>query len=352
MQETQAQRDARRRAARRWRPPTLDAPRHEEFNKIGLDFQAEATRMPRAIDGPIIDSHSHLLAADHADAWFAAADAFGIDHTVTMTPLEEVLRLQRTRHASRTTIIAVPAWQPDGYHADRFWPRVQAYHDLGSRVVKFHLAPATMAKSGLRLGSDRLREYVRRAVDLGMVVMTHVGDPATWYESPERYGNDPEFWGTRREHYDAWEELLDSTRGHPWWGAHLGGWPERPDELRRLLRTYPDLVLDLSATKWMVREVSARADEYRSFCIEFQDRLLWGSDQVSQQLRGFDFYASRWWCHRKLWETDHVGDSPIHDGDVACNTVQLRGTNLPTEVLTKLYQTNIQTLLARVGVKL
>ena len=76
-------------------------------------------------------------------------------------------------------------------------------------------------------------------------------------------------------------------------------------------------MLDLSATKWMVREISRRRDAAREFIIAYQDRLMWGSDQVSYDGRGFDFLASRWWCHRKLWETAYVGESPIADPDVA-----------------------------------
>jgi hypothetical protein len=348
--EAKQRREARRRLARVWTPPKLDPPKRESFNRTGLDFDAEARSMPRTIQGTIIDCHTHLLSAGHAGEWFAAADAFGIDHTITMTPLEEAIRLQQSPFGRRTTLIAVPAWEPGGYDESTFWPRVSGFHHLGSRVVKFHLAPQTMQKSGLFLGSDRLKRYVDRARDLGMIIMTHIGDPQTWYEHPDRYGDDPEFWGTRDEHYDAWEELLEHTRGWPWWGAHLGGWPENPDRLRHLLSTYPDLMLDLSAAKWMVREVSRRRDEMRQFVIDFQDRLMWGSDQVSQSLRDREFYASRWWAHRKLWESDYDGPSPISDPDAPDGEPVLRGLELPRKVLVKLYRENVLRLLSRVGV--
>ncbi|MEM7808456.1 MAG: amidohydrolase family protein, partial [Planctomycetota bacterium] len=239
-----------------------------------------------------------------------------------------------------------------GYDEDNWWPNVLGFRNLGSRVVKYHLAPQTMQKSGLFLGGDRLRRYVDRTAELGMIIMSHIGDPDAWYDHPDRYGSDPDFWGTREEHYEAWEALLDQTRGHPWWGAHLGGWPENPKRLRHLLSTYPDLMLDLSATKWMVREVSARRDELRAFVIEFQDRLMWGSDQVSQTLRSDAFYASRWWCHRKLWESGYDGPSLIADPDAPNGEPVLRGLDLAEDVLTKLYRTNITRLMACVGVSL
>ncbi len=344
-------RDAKRRAARVWTTPKFDPPKPSDFNRLNLDYRAEAAKLPPPpIEGPLIDCHSHLLSAGHADRWFEAADVFGIDHTITMTPLDEAIRLKSGPFGERTTLIAVPAWQPGGYDEDNFWPLVDGYRNLGCRVVKFHLAPGTMQKSGLFLGSDRLRRYVDLAIDRGMIVMTHIGDPQTWYDAPDRYGGDPAFWGTRDDHYDAWEQLLDQTRGHPWWGAHLGGWPENLPRLRHLLETYPDLMLDLSATKWIVRAVGEQRDAAREFVIDFADRLMWGSDQVSQDLRGFDFYASRWYAHRLLWETDHVGESPIADPDAHPHPPMLRGLDLPGEVLQKLYRDNIRRFLSRVGV--
>ena len=344
-------RDAKRAAARTWTRPKFDSPDPANFNRLGLDYRAEAGRLPPPpISGSVIDCHTHLLSAGHAKDWFDAADCFGIDHTITMTPLDEAVRLQAGPYGERTTLIAVPNWQPGGYDADNFWPLVDGYRNLGCRVVKFHLAPGTMQKSGLFLGSDRLRDYLNRTIDRGMVIMSHIGDPQTWYDSPDRYGGDPEFWGTRDDHYDAWEAHLDATRGHPWWGAHLGGWPENLPRLRHLLSTYPDLMLDLSATKWIVRAVAENRDEHRRFVLDFADRLMWGSDQVSQDLRGFDFFASRWYAHRLLWETGHVGESPIADPDAS--PPMLRGLDLPPDVLQKLYRDNVRRFLSRVDVSL
>ncbi|HEX8913676.1 MAG TPA: amidohydrolase family protein, partial [Humisphaera sp.] len=152
------------------------------------------------------------------------------------------------------------------------------------------------------------------------------------------------------EHYAMWERLLEANRGHPWLGAHLGGNPEDLPRLQRLLDRFPDLVLDCSATRWMVREVSARREPMREFFIRNQDRILFGSDQVSGDDRHFDFLASRIWCHRKLWETAYTGPSPIIDPDVPADQQPVvRGLALPDAVLQKIYHDNAQQLLRRVG---
>ncbi len=72
---------------------------------------------------------------------------------------------------------------------------------------------------------------------------------------------------------------------------------------------------------------------------------------MSQDGRGFDFLASRWWVHRKLWETDYSGPSPILDPDLpADQQPMLHGLSLPAEILQKLYHDNAVKLWARVGV--
>jgi predicted TIM-barrel fold metal-dependent hydrolase len=183
-----------------------------------------------------------------------------------------------------------------------------------------------------------------------MIVMTHVGDPDTWYGG--KYSDAAKF-GTREQHYRIWESVMASIPDHPWLGAHMGGNPEDLPRLQSLLDRYPNLYLDCSATRWMVRELSARRDAARDFFIRNQDRILFGSDQVSNDERGFDFLASRWWCHRKLWETDYACPSPILDPDLPAEAQpQLRGLALPDQVLQKMYHDNAVKLMARVGVEL
>jgi hypothetical protein len=91
----------------------------------------------------------------------------------------------------------------------------------------------------------------------------------------------------------------------------------------------------------------------REFFIQNQDRILFGSDQVSGDDRGFDFYASRFWVHRKLWETAYVGESPITDPDLPPDRQPtLRGLCLPDPVLQKLYRDNAVRLMRTDGVGL
>ncbi len=93
-----------------------------------------------------------------------------------------------------------------------------------------------------------------------------------------------------------------------------------------------------------------RRDAAREFFIRNQDRIFFGSDQVSGDDRGFDFLASRFWVHRKLWETAYIGPNPILDPDLPPdNQPPIRGLALPDEVLQKLYHDNAIQFLAKIG---
>jgi predicted TIM-barrel fold metal-dependent hydrolase len=209
------------------------------------------------------------------------------------------------------------------------------------------MAPATMAGRGWRLDQPAFRRLRQEIADRNMIFMSHVGDPDLWYAN--KY-TDTAKYGTRDEHYAIWESALEEHRDRPWLAAHLGGNPENIARLDGLLTRYPNLYLDSSATRWVVREVSKQRDAMRDFFIRHQDRIVFGSDQVSGDDRKFDFLSSRFWCHRKLWETAYIGPSPIVDPDLpADQQPTIRGLALPDDVLQKLYHDNAVKLLARAG---
>ncbi|MBV8781036.1 MAG: amidohydrolase family protein [Phycisphaerae bacterium] len=314
-----------------------------DFNRIGLDFRKA---MPRPkVQGPTIDFHCHLLAAKHGPVWFEAAKHYGWDRFVTMTPLEEAVALDRD-WPGRLQFIVVPKWQEPSI--DDWLRRLEAFHNMGSRIIKFHMAPGTMDRTGWRLDSAPIRRVIDEAVARNMVLMSHIGDPDLWYDG--KYAADAKF-GNRENHYKMWTDVMESVKDRPWLGAHLGGHPENLNYLQSLLDRFPNLYLDTSATRWMQREISKRRDAARDFIIRNQDRLIYGSDQVSGDDRGFDFLASRFWVHRKLWETAYQGPSPIFDPDLpADQQPTINGLALPDAVLQKLYHDNGLKLLARVGI--
>jgi predicted TIM-barrel fold metal-dependent hydrolase len=328
-------------------PDSIAAPKPPEHNRLGLDFRAP---MPRPkVKGLVIDYHTHMVAHRHLPQWLASMKHYGIDAFCSMTPLEEAVRVKRDL-GDRVHFITIPKWGNESpFWVDDWLRRLESFYNLGSRIIKFHMAPGTMARANFNLEHPGIQRVIKEAVARNMILMSHVGDPDLWYQN--KYTEHAKY-GIRQLHYEIWEGQLREHRDRVWIGAHFGGNPENPGRLQQLLDTYPNLYLDMSATRWMVREVSIRRDAMRDFVIRNQDRLLWGSDQVSGDNRDFDFLASRLWCHRKLWETAHIGPSPIVDPDLdEYHQPILRGLALPDEVLQKIYHDNTVRVLGRYGIQ-
>ena len=79
----------------------------------------------------------------------------------------------------------------------------------------------------------------------------------------------------------------------------------------------------------------------------------WIADQVTGDTRDWEFLASRWWAHRKLWETAYNDTTPIFDPDLPVDRQpRLHGLALPDQVIQKIYHDNATNLMSKVGVKI
>jgi predicted TIM-barrel fold metal-dependent hydrolase len=214
-------------------------------------------------------------------------------------------------------------------------------------IIKFWAAPRGRER-GLFVDTPWRIEAARRAQAAGIrVMMVHVADPDTWFRTT--YADSAKF-GSKLDQYVGLERMLQLFPDLTWVGAHMGGDPEHPDHLQALLESYPNYYIDTSATKWQVREVSARADAIRSLMCRYPQRFLFGSDLVTRHHLPCEHYVSRYWCHRTLWESSWEGHSPIADPDYVHEPDQpptplLRGLALPADVLEQVYYANACRLL-------
>ncbi len=349
-------------------------------NRLGFDYREEAGRLGAPIV-PITDAHSHINGAEAAKIYRIVARLYGVEMTYSMTQLSEVDAV-RSVLGDSVRFIAVPSYvEPDGGRAfkEGFLEAIQAFHDKGSRIVKFWAAPRSKdyAKGFGDMSCFRIDgEWVQRAMELaeslGMMFMTHIADPDTWFSAKYR---DAQWYGTKEKQYVALERALDQ-RAVPWLAAHFGGWPEDLKFLDGLLSRHDNLHLDTSATKWIVREISKHPrGELVDFLEKWQGRILFGSDivttddhlgdgsghrekgaQAASGAEAFDLYASRYWALRTLFETAYDGQSPIADPDLAMvepehytemDAPRLLGKNLPQNVLRSVYQQAAADLLGR-----
>lgn len=315
-----------------------------EANRLGLDYHAPPTRR---VSVPIVDIHSHIYFGSHAERFFEAADRYGIDHVVSMSPLSEVPRL-REKYPTRLSFIAIPDWKrfdDNEKHRDGWIQDLAVFREHAARICKFWMAPPMREKHGLTIDHPFLRPVVDAAVQLGYQFMIHAADPSVWWKPGARYADTAKF-GTKHDQYRQVEWLLDYVAPRIVIGAHMGGTVEELDFLQGLLDRHPNYRIDTSATKWIVREVARQPAQVRDFVIRNADRVLFGSDLVAaDRYLTFDHYASRYWSHQMMWESSYRGESPIEDPD-AETPPQLAGVDLPPEVLRKIYAENARAVLS------
>lgn len=346
---------------------TLGSKPINDANRLGLDFAAEANAF--GYSGPIIDIHTHISSPRAAELFLDAADAYGIAQCWTMTGLRTVKPIVDslgTDRAGRIQFICVPDFtQRDepGTFTTQWLKDIEDFYALGSRIIKFWAGPrgldfAPGPDSPMRLGSPIRRRGLQLAYDLGYrVFMTHVADPDTWFQTT--YADSAKY-GTKLQQYEPLEELLAQYRDVRWIGAHMGGYPEDLDWLHDFLDRHPNYVVDCSATKWQIRELSKHPAKFSQFVQANPGRVLFGSDIVAWPTNtdppaeeadnpeagyGFELYASRYWALRTMLETEYDGPSPIVDPDLHMvdpsadpkSTARLRGAALTPAQLKDVY---------------
>lgn len=362
--------------------PMKLVPNATEANRFGLDYRSEAARLGPPVC-PIVDAHAHINGTRAAEVYREVCDLYGIQRVYSQTQLAQADGVRGVL-GDRVRFVAIPEYM----HKDRRWAFTEGFlenldqwHARGARMVKFWGAPRLRdftAQLGLDpsvladFDSDARLQVAEKAKRLGMSLMVHVADPDTWFAT--KYA-DASKYGTKRQQYDSLSRLLDQTQMNCL-GAHMGGWPEDLGFLTELLNRHPRLVLDTSATKWIVRELSTHPrDRLLAFLERFEGRILFGSDIVtsdehlvpsaseafgstlaSSEAEAFDLYASRYWALRVMWETDYDGESPIADPDLAMvdpvrfdarSAPRLVGRSLPGPMLRTLYRGAVERTLDR-----
>jgi predicted TIM-barrel fold metal-dependent hydrolase len=314
--------------------------------------------------GPVIDAHAHVMqtrptdppggpppgagpgaTVEQAAVMLETAAEFGIVRTYSMCPPEDIPPL-RERFGERLYFNGPISKKSAADADDTAYRLLDRYLELGVEMIKFWSAPRGRER-GLFVDAPWRIEAARRARAAGIrVVMVHVADPDVWFRTV--YADSAKF-GTKADQYVGLRRMLEEFPDLTWIGAHMGGDSEHPDHLQALLEAYPHFYLDTSATKWQVREVSARREAIRALICRYPERFLFGTDLVTRHHLSREHYVSRYWCQRTLWESDWEGRSPIADPDYTpaadgATTPHLRGVLLPESVLRKVYCENAQRL--------
>lgn len=358
-------------------------------NRLGIDYRVEAGRLPWS--GPIVDIHAHTGGVRAAAIYKDVMDLFGVRTVFTQVRVQDAASV-RSVLGDRVKFIAFPNFrESDRRHAftEGYLEDIATFHaTYGARMIKLWNAPRLREL----ITSDDAREIVEfdgawrirhaeLAERLGMMFMVHVADPDTWFRT--RYSDASRF-GAKIDHYRGLRVMLDRFKG-PWLAAHMGGWPEDLAFLDSLLTAHPNLYLDTSATKWVVRELSAHPrDRVVAFFEKWQGRVLFGSDIVTTDehltpkpeaagvarhpmadladspASAFTLYASRYMALRLMLETRYEGPGLIADPDLMMvdpsryddgSAPSYQGIGLSREVLESLYGGAAAGMFAKAGIQ-
>jgi predicted TIM-barrel fold metal-dependent hydrolase len=177
---------------------------------------------------------------------------------------------------------------------------------------------------------------------IGMVAASpHVANPSGTFgrRTAEWFPEPVEFW--RQQH--AWENVLRKhprlvvVNAHMLWLCYSD---EQLDYLRYMLKTYPNLHVDLATTPNFLHAVGR--DNLRDFMIEYADRILFGTDMASswfvpvldKRLPNIRDKVPQYQRYFEFLETDKELPSGIKDEH------KVRGLALPLGVLERIYFRN------------
>jgi predicted TIM-barrel fold metal-dependent hydrolase len=173
--------------------------------------------------------------------------------------------------------------------------RCRALGGKGLKVSKYVGLGLTDASGALVPVDDpRLDVVFESAGAFGLPVLLHSGDPKAFFEpnTPQNERHDElrvhpdwSFHGVapNGRPWPSWQALLEQFEArvarHPgttFMGAHFGNAAEEPERVARMLARHPNYVIDTAArVPEFGRHSAARM---RRFFVEFQDRVLFGSD--------------------------------------------------------------------------
>ena len=299
---------------------------------------------------PAIDFHNHLDAQNPADV-IRIMDACGIERTVniTMKVGDEARSIMRRFHTFAPERFSTIAWMDwTGLHSPGFFERavenLRSFVEAGACGIKIWKDLGLQLRDAngelLRIDDIRLSPLFDEAAKLRVPVMFHIADPDAFFLPIDRFNERYEElaahpdWSFHGSQYSK-DELLEQRdrvfARHPqttFVAAHMAEKPENLAYLDKLLLTYSNVFVDMSAR---TAELGRQPYTARDFFLKHADRILFGTDLVP----GIEMYR----LHFRFLETaDEYFEYPSHASRQG--RWNIYGLHLPDEVLQKIYREN------------
>ncbi|MFQ5810054.1 MAG: amidohydrolase family protein [Armatimonadota bacterium] len=308
-------------------------------------------RTPERARFPVIDFHTHGRGHDPADL-VRAMDAVGVERVVDMgvgtgerfdTAYERYVK----PYPDRFILFAAFDWDELLQHDDfgeRAADALRRCVEKGARGVKFFKNVGLTARFPdgelLRIDDERLNPIIATAGELDIPVCFHTADPPSFHQPYDRHNEryialtthptwhfyGPDF-PDRDEILEQRNRVIERFPDVTFIGAHLAAHGLDLPRLAELLDRFPNFYVDTSAR---IRELGLQPYTARRFCVQYADRILFGTDgptEVDKVRLFLRFFET---------EDEHI---PFQKLDHMC------GLFLPDDVLEKVYRLNAMKLL-------
>jgi predicted TIM-barrel fold metal-dependent hydrolase len=334
------------------------------------DFQPRsmlhaAEHLPQRAKFPAIDVHNHVddamgIGAQDVpvDQLIATMDSVHVQRVVILTGMwgerfEKVYDALVRTHPDRFLLFSQIDWSKidDADFSSRMIRQLDDAVSRGARGLKVlkDLGLEVRDKSGRLVTVDdpRLDPIWEECGQLGIPVAIHTSDPEAFFlpldAQNERYEEliENPTWSFSGSQYPRKSSLLEARNRiiakHPrttFIALHVANWPENLDAVSEWLRQYPNMFVELGARE---AELGRQPGRARSFFLEFQDRILFGTDADPDPAMYRNWF--RW-----LETGDEYFDYWGYPGQ---GRWKIYGLALPDTVLQKVYYKNAERIFAQ-----
>jgi predicted TIM-barrel fold metal-dependent hydrolase len=318
---------------------------------------------------PKIDAHVHLNNEKFYFAEQAVSDNFklitlNVDHSDSLSVAEQLKHalLAKEKYPRDIFYGATFFFDTTGWDSDN-WTRNVIDHlekniSGGAISVKLwkNIGMTERDRRGRFIMADdpKMDPVIDYIIKKGLPVTGHLGEPKNcWLPLNEMtvksdssyFARNPQYHMYLHSDYPSYEEQIDARdrmlEKHPgliFIGAHLGSLEWNVDELAKRLDKFPNMAVDMSARICHLQYQSLRNyDKVRNFCIKYQDRLLYGTDQGDNGTNNPQGFQKRihniWVDDWQYFATDNQMTSDKFNGN-------FKGLHLPKKVVEKIFSKN------------
>jgi hypothetical protein len=325
---------------------------------------------------PKVDAHVHANTSDPALLLQARRDGFdllsiNVDYP-DFPPIDQqfktaqILRKRDPQHFHFAATFSMEGWSSPGW-ADHVSARLRSQAADGAVAVKIwkNVGLAERDKSGklIMLDDPGFDPVVRTVDELNIALIDHQGEPRNCWlpmdqmstDNDRRYfAHHPQYYMYMHPEMPSYETLMVARdrfvarhRELNFVGAHMASLEWSVDQLAAFLNDYPNTHVDLAARMSQVQAQSA-ADplKVRDFFIRYADRLLYGTDitaapngQPDSVARGAHAFWLSDWTYLATSQTQYI--KALHR--------QVKGLNLPKDVIDKIYWGNAHHVFRKLG---